>query len=74
MASRDHQGKVNPGAGRPSIPGIVFGEKKFGTAGGPACPKCGGQMVLRTSWGARIGTSFWGCSRYPRCCSTITTS
>ena len=74
MASRDHQEKVNPGAGRPSTPGIVFGEKKFGTTAGPACPKCGGPMVLRTSWGARIGTWFWGCARYPRCCSTITTS
>jgi ssDNA-binding Zn-finger/Zn-ribbon topoisomerase 1 len=74
MASRAYQQKVNPVASRPSTPGLVFQEKKFGTAAGPACPKCGGPMVLRTSWGARIGTSFWGCARYPRCCSTITTS
>lgn len=33
-----------------------------------SCPKCEGEMVLRTAtkgWGA--GRQFWGCSAYPRC-------
>jgi restriction system protein len=34
----------------------------------PACPKCGGVMVLRTArQGANAGGRFWGCSGYPRC-------
>jgi hypothetical protein len=74
MATRDRQTKVTAVAGQHSTPGMVFHDKKFGTFAGPACPKCGGPMVLRTSWGARIGTWFWGCARYPRCCATITTS
>ena len=75
MASRDRHSGVSPVAPAPSPPRpVIDGERKFGTMAAPHCPKCGGQMVLRTSWGARIGTSFWGCSRYPRCCSTITTS
>jgi restriction system protein len=37
----------------------------------PPCPRCGGDMVLRTPWGARIGESFWGCSNYPRCYGTF---
>jgi ssDNA-binding Zn-finger/Zn-ribbon topoisomerase 1 len=74
MAVRDRQTKVTAASGPSSTRGMVFHEKKIGTIGAPACPKCGGPMILRTSWGARIGTSFWGCTRYPRCCSTITTS
>lgn len=32
------------------------------------CPKCGAQMVLRTSSkGASAGRKFWGCSQFPRC-------
>ena len=35
---------------------------------GTACPKCGGQLVRRVAkQGNAIGTSFLGCSRYPRC-------
>lgn len=34
----------------------------------PACPKCGGAMVLRTArQGSNAGRPFWGCSSYPRC-------
>jgi len=34
----------------------------------PACPKCGGAMVIRTArQGANAGSRFWGCSSYPRC-------
>ncbi|MFO7323096.1 MAG: topoisomerase DNA-binding C4 zinc finger domain-containing protein [Chloroflexota bacterium] len=32
------------------------------------CPKCGGEMVLRTAKsGANAGSKFWGCSNFPRC-------
>lgn len=32
------------------------------------CPKCGGNLVLRTSkQGANAGNQFYGCSNYPRC-------
>jgi restriction system protein len=34
----------------------------------PRCPKCDGDMVLRTSKkGANLGNSFWGCSTFPVC-------
>lgn len=33
-----------------------------------ACPKCGGNLVRRTSKsGARTGMPFWGCAEYPSC-------
>lgn len=36
------------------------------------CPTCNSSMVRRTSKrGARAGTQFWGCSRYPKCKGTI---
>ena len=31
---------------------------------GRACPKCGGQLLLKTS---RYGTEFLGCENYPKC-------
>jgi restriction system protein len=32
------------------------------------CPKCGGEMVLRTAQrGSHPGEKFWGCSNFPRC-------
>ena len=37
-------------------------------AAGPRCPKCGGEMILRTAKsGANQGGKFWGCSNFPRC-------
>lgn len=37
----------------------------------PACPTCGGEMVLRTARrGANPGSQFWGCRDYPRCKGT----
>ena len=37
----------------------------------PACPKCGGLMVLRTAKaGKSPGKQFWGCTRYPSCMGT----
>ena len=32
------------------------------------CPKCGGEMVMRTArQGPNAGGKFWGCSGYPKC-------
>ena len=34
----------------------------------PRCPKCEGEMILRTAKsGANQGEKFWGCSNYPQC-------
>ena len=34
----------------------------------PRCPKCGSEMVLRTTKrGDNQGGKFWGCSKYPEC-------
>ena len=34
----------------------------------PCCPKCGGEMVLRTAKsGTNQGGQFWGCANYPQC-------
>lgn len=34
----------------------------------PACPRCGGVMVLRTARrGGNAGGPFWGCQSYPKC-------
>ncbi|MBN1313851.1 MAG: topoisomerase DNA-binding C4 zinc finger domain-containing protein [Anaerolineales bacterium] len=34
----------------------------------PTCPKCGSEMILRTtSKGPNEGKQFWGCPNYPRC-------
>ncbi len=33
-----------------------------------SCPKCGGQMVLRTTKSGDLADSkFWGCSAFPKC-------
>jgi restriction system protein len=38
------------------------------------CPKCGGEMLLRTAQrGAHAGQQFWGCSQFPRCRATLPT-
>lgn len=37
----------------------------------PTCPLCGGFMALRTAKkGARAGSQFWGCAKYPACRGT----
>lgn len=50
------------------------GRARTGGKGSPAagtsrsCPHCGSRLVLRrASRGARAGSSFWGCSGYPKC-------
>jgi hypothetical protein len=41
-------------------------------AAGPRCPKCGGEMILRTArTGANQGGKFWGCSNFPRCRAVV---
>lgn len=36
-----------------------------------ACPVCGSEMIRRVAKkGTRVGQSFWGCSRYPKCKGT----
>lgn len=38
----------------------------------PRCPKCGGEMLLRTAKsGPNAGNKFWGCSNYPTCRSML---
>ncbi len=38
------------------------------SASSKACPKCGSDMVLRTSKkGPKAGNQFWGCSAFPKC-------
>jgi restriction system protein len=40
----------------------------------PACPACGAAMVRRTAKrGTHAGSTFWGCSSYPRCRGTRAT-
>ncbi len=37
----------------------------------PSCPQCGSPMVLRTARkGPQVGSSFWGCSKFPDCHGT----
>ncbi len=38
----------------------------------PSCPKCGGDMLLRTARsGPNAGKQFWGCRSYPSCKGTL---
>jgi restriction system protein len=42
------------------------------TATKRSCPKCGGELVLRTAKrGPNAGGQFWGCSNYPKCRQTV---
>ncbi len=43
-----------------------------GSAGAPACPRCGVDMVRRTARrGPNQGNEFWGCPKFPKCRGTI---
>ncbi|MGM0682312.1 MAG: topoisomerase DNA-binding C4 zinc finger domain-containing protein [Thermodesulfobacteriota bacterium] len=47
------------------------GQKSDGEAS-PVCPKCSGEMILRTAKsGENKGRQFWGCVNYPRCRSIL---
>jgi hypothetical protein len=48
MALRYRQVNVNSTTGPHHPPRIAPGEKTFGTGSTPVCPKCGGEMTLRT--------------------------
>ncbi len=38
----------------------------------PICPKCGAEMIHRVAKkGSNAGNSFWGCSSFPKCRSTL---
>lgn len=38
----------------------------------PTCPACGSSMAIRTARrGKNMGTSFWGCTSYPKCRGTL---
>ncbi|MCX6761963.1 MAG: restriction endonuclease [Candidatus Moranbacteria bacterium] len=40
----------------------------FGSSVAEKCPKCGGNLVLKTARkGSHVGESFYGCSNYPNC-------
>ena len=55
-----------------AAPSTAAEPAKDAQAGVPRCPKCGGEMVLRTAKsGANQGSKFWGCSNFPRCRSII---
>jgi restriction system protein len=41
-------------------------------ASDPVCPACQSSMVRRTAKkGAKVGSQFWGCSRFPACRGTL---
>lgn len=43
-------------------------ERRPVTVASRPCPRCGGALVMRrASRGAHAGSSFWGCSSYPKC-------
>jgi len=43
-------------------------EQKSVVVASPTCPKCGGEMILRTvKKGDNQGQQFWGCANFPRC-------
>ncbi|WP_167332133.1 helix-hairpin-helix domain-containing protein [Pseudomonas vranovensis] len=58
----------NPGGLTPTFPTAT------GSSRSPAsnsCPICGASMVRRTARkGRRVGSQFWGCSKYPACKGT----
>lgn len=61
---------------KPAVEPLPAPVKEQATANaGPTCPKCGRHMVLRTARnGAHAGQEFYGCSRYPRCKGTRSTT
>jgi len=47
---------------------IVASKEAGQPLGAKPCPKCGSDMVLRTSKkGPNAGNEFWGCSAFPKC-------
>ncbi|NWF38466.1 nuclease [Mariprofundus sp. NF] len=47
---------------------IVASKEAAQSTDAKSCPKCGSEMVLRTSKkGPNAGNEFWGCSAFPKC-------
>ena len=64
--------KGDPGAAAAEEPVEAADSASLGGSAKPACPKCGGEMVLRTaSRGTHAGKQFWGCENYPQCRGVI---
>jgi restriction system protein len=71
--------RFGPGRGSPGglsdaqAAGAWRATSSAGSAGSaPPCPQCGAPMKHRTARkGAKAGSSFWGCSRYPQCRGTL---
>ena len=60
---------VDPTAGKASTP---VDRLAAPADSAPQCPKCGASMVRRVAKrGKRAGESFWGCSAYPVCRTTV---
>ena len=61
--------KPNPSKVSASIPGTAGSTSPVTTDQTyPACPKCGGETILRTvKSGPHAGKKLWGCKNYPAC-------
>ncbi len=68
MRQRSQKVAVPEPAQSATQPDIDPGMDKVFTA--PACPRCGGKMVLRIPWSVEAMYAFWGCRQYPRCSGT----
>ena len=63
--------KVARAAGTNAVLAKAPSEPQLRPAGAPECPICKSSMVVRTAnRGAKAGTKFWGCSRFPTCRGT----
>jgi hypothetical protein len=66
---------VNKYIGNPAKPASIAKSSPINTTATPvkvnetpSCPKCGGEMILRTAKnGSNQGEQFWGCRDFPRC-------
>lgn len=59
-----------PAAAQPAVAVSPFPEISNATpiASSPVCPQCKSPMILRTARrGDKVGSQFWGCSRFPKC-------
>lgn len=53
---------------QPTVPTAASAPRVPHVQDSAACPRCGSQMLLRTAKrGANVGSSFYGCTRYPAC-------
>ncbi len=58
-----------------SMAGGPLGEDDVAALTTPRCPRCRGEMLVRTArTGQNAGSQFWGCARYPKCRGTRSTT